>query len=156
MKYGNNAWFHFSVTCVRSPFQLKPFEGNCVLASFKDIQRMTDNSNMLKLSTNAGFSKIQPFNFVLQKLSQNKIICDGPVLLFVTIMEPAITDQSKYYWKRKACNTRSLSFRLSLFPSSLTRNFSRGSQSVTARTRKEFKNPRAKRRQEIQLNIQFT
>ena len=51
-----------------------------------------DNPNMLKLSTNAGFSKIYPFNFVLQKLNQNKIICDDPVLLSVTIMEPVITD----------------------------------------------------------------
>ena len=47
---------------------------------------MKDNRNMLKLSTNAGFSKIKPFNFVFQKLSQNRIICDGPVLLSVTIM----------------------------------------------------------------------
>ena len=41
------------------------------------------------------FQRYSRSNFVFQKLNQNKIFCDGPLLLSVTIMEPVITDQSK-------------------------------------------------------------
>ena len=96
------------------------------------------------------FQRYSRSNFVFQELNQNKIFCDGPLLLSVTITEPVITDQSKC-----CLRTQGMCSPLHWLETYRAEAFAKR-QSVTARTRKEFENPRAKRRQEVLLNIKFT
>ena len=122
---------------------------------------MKHNRNMLKLSTNTGFSKIQPFKFCFSGIEpkQNILRWSSPIVCH----------------NNGTCHYRPIKMLFANARHVILKGFRAGSrcsplhwletyrteafakrQSVTARTRKKFENPRAKPRQEVQLNIKFT